>query len=139
MRFSTHPLGFFDLSSSEIMLIMFLVLLFFGGEKLPGFARGLGKALREFKRASSGVEDEIRRAMAEPPPAKPENILPPAALIPEPSAEATPVEITPPTSEIVPPVETVVAPATGSPDHDSSATPSPVVPLDKLGKPHDGL
>ncbi len=66
---STSPiLAFFDLGSGEMMLIMLVILIFFGGDKLPGFARGLGKAIREFKKASSGVEEEIRRAMAEPPP-----------------------------------------------------------------------
>jgi len=41
------------------MLIMFVALLLFGGEKLPEIARGLGKGIRDFKDASEGVKREI--------------------------------------------------------------------------------
>lgn len=40
---------------------MFVVLLLFGGKKLPELARGLGKGIREFKDASDGVKREIHR------------------------------------------------------------------------------
>ena len=54
----------------EMILIFGLSLMLFGGKKLPEVARGLGKAVREFKRAASGVESEIRRAIdMESPPA----------------------------------------------------------------------
>ena len=55
----------------ELMLIMFIILLLFGANKLPELARGLGKSVKEFKKAASGVENEVRvrRAMEEPPPA----------------------------------------------------------------------
>ncbi len=54
----------------EMIVIFALSLMLFGGKKLPEVARGLGKAVREFKRAASGVENEIRRAidMESPPP-----------------------------------------------------------------------
>ena len=51
----------------ELMMIMFIVLLLFGPKKLPELARGLGKSVREFKKATSGLEDEVRKAMEEPP------------------------------------------------------------------------
>ena len=54
------------------MLILFIFLLLFGANKLPELAKGLGKSIREFKKAASGVENEVRRAMEEdptPPPA----------------------------------------------------------------------
>ena len=54
----------------ELMMIMFIVLLLFGADRLPDLARGIGKSMREFKKAASGVEDEVRRAMEEEP-AKP--------------------------------------------------------------------
>jgi sec-independent protein translocase protein TatA len=60
-------LGLFDIGGTEILMIMVVVLIFFGGEKLPDFARGLGKAIREFKKATSGIEEEFKRAMEEPP------------------------------------------------------------------------
>lgn len=50
----------------ELMMIMFIVLLLFGANKMPELAKGLGKSVREFKKAASGVEDEIRRALDEP-------------------------------------------------------------------------
>ena len=53
----------------ELMMIMFVVLLLFGADKLPELAKGMGKAVREFKKATSSVEQEVRRAMEEPPPA----------------------------------------------------------------------
>ncbi|MCC6415311.1 MAG: twin-arginine translocase TatA/TatE family subunit [Opitutaceae bacterium] len=75
----------------ELMMILFVVLLLFGGQKLPEFARGLGKAMREFKKAAGNVEDEIKRAMDEPderPAIKPAPALKPA----EPTKPATPPE-----------------------------------------------
>ena len=54
----------------ELMMIMFIILLLFGADRLPELARGIGKSVREFKKAASGVEEEVRRAMEEEP-AKP--------------------------------------------------------------------
>ncbi len=48
----------FGLGVQEIMLILLIAIFFFGGEKLPEMARGLGKSLREFKRASEETEDD---------------------------------------------------------------------------------
>ena len=42
-----------------MILIVFVALLLFGGEKLPQIARGLGKGIRDFKDASEGVKREI--------------------------------------------------------------------------------
>ena len=50
---------------SEMMLIMVVVLIFFGGDKMPGFARGLGKAIREFKKAANEVEQEFKHIIEE--------------------------------------------------------------------------
>lgn len=41
------------------MLILGVALLLFGGDKLPGLAKGLGKGIRDFKDASEGVKREI--------------------------------------------------------------------------------
>lgn len=60
------PLAFIDgLGGPEMLLVLVIVLLLFGGDKLPEFARGMGKTMRELKKAASGVEDEFRRAMDE--------------------------------------------------------------------------
>jgi sec-independent protein translocase protein TatA len=46
----------FGLGYQELMIILVIVLLLFGAQKLPELARGLGKSVSEFKRAQS--EDE---------------------------------------------------------------------------------
>ncbi|RYE21868.1 MAG: twin-arginine translocase TatA/TatE family subunit [Sphingobacteriaceae bacterium] len=50
---------FLNIGSSEMVLILGVALLLFGGKKLPELARGLGKGIREFKDASDGVKREI--------------------------------------------------------------------------------
>ncbi len=50
---------FLNIGGPEMILIVFVALLLFGGEKLPEIARGLGKGIRDFKDASEGVKREI--------------------------------------------------------------------------------
>ena len=47
----------FGLGAQELLLILLIALFFFGGEKLPDIAKGLGRGLREFKRATEGKLD----------------------------------------------------------------------------------
>lgn len=54
-----------SLGAPEIILIFALVLILFGGKKLPEFARGLGKGLREFKKATKEIKDEIESSTEE--------------------------------------------------------------------------
>jgi sec-independent protein translocase protein TatA len=55
-------LGFLGgLGGGEIFLIVLVVLLIFGGKKIPELARGLGKGIREFKNASSGLDEEEKK------------------------------------------------------------------------------
>lgn len=55
-------LGFLGgLGGGEIFLIILVVLLIFGGKKIPELARGLGKGIREFKNASSGIDEEEKK------------------------------------------------------------------------------
>ena len=59
-------LAFIDgLGGMEMLLVFVIALLLFGGDKLPGFARSIGKTMREFKKAASGVEEEFKRALEE--------------------------------------------------------------------------
>ncbi|MDP3071151.1 MAG: twin-arginine translocase TatA/TatE family subunit [Opitutaceae bacterium] len=61
---ASATLAFIDgLGTPEMVMIFVVILLLFGGQKLPEFARGLGKTLREFKKAASGVEEEFKRAL----------------------------------------------------------------------------
>lgn len=46
------------IGSSEIIFIVFLVLLIFGGKKIPELMRGLGKGVRSFKEGMNEEEDD---------------------------------------------------------------------------------
>ncbi len=50
---------------SEWILIVIVVLLMFGGKKIPELMRGLGKGVREFKDAKDNVKSEIEEGMKE--------------------------------------------------------------------------
>jgi len=58
------------LSGTELVLVLVAILILFGAKRIPEFAKGLGKGINEFKKASREVTDEIERS-AEEPPAKP--------------------------------------------------------------------
>ncbi|GGD82174.1 MAG: Sec-independent protein translocase subunit TatA/TatB [Emticicia sp.] len=55
----------FGLGSTEMILILVVILFFFGAKKLPELARGLGKGIREFKDASREVKENIEKATSE--------------------------------------------------------------------------
>ncbi len=54
---------------TEIILVLVILLLFFGGKKIPELMKGLGKGIREFKSASKGEESsqttEVSKTEAE--------------------------------------------------------------------------
>lgn len=54
-----------NLGWTEILLIAFVVLLLFGGKKIPELMRGLGRGVREFKDAKDNVKKEIEDSMSE--------------------------------------------------------------------------
>jgi len=53
-----------NLGSTEILLIVLVILLLFGPSQIPKMARGFGQAIREFKKAQREISDELER---EPP------------------------------------------------------------------------
>jgi sec-independent protein translocase protein TatA len=71
------PLLAFGLGSTELIIIFLVILLLFGGAKLPSLARGLGQSIREFKKASN--EEDKDEETKEKPAAKKE----PAAAKPD--------------------------------------------------------
>jgi TatA/E family protein of Tat protein translocase len=53
--------AFFNISGGEIFIILLVVFLFFGPDKIPEIARWMGKGLNEVKKATSEIRDEITR------------------------------------------------------------------------------
>jgi sec-independent protein translocase protein TatA len=60
------------LSEWHIFLVLIIVFLLFGGKKLPELARGIGEAMKEFKKASRDIQDDPPRPTPPPAPIKPE-------------------------------------------------------------------
>lgn len=51
------------LGGTEVMLILAVVLIFFGPKKIPELARGLGRGIREFKDATKEIKNEIEEGV----------------------------------------------------------------------------
>ena len=52
---------------TEIIVILIVVLILFGGKKIPELMRGLGKGVKEYKNAVNGVEEEVNNITEEKP------------------------------------------------------------------------
>ncbi len=50
---------FGSIGTPELLMIMLVILLLFGSKRLPELARGIGKSIREFKKAAEDVKREI--------------------------------------------------------------------------------
>jgi len=61
----TQPFLLGMLGTNEIIIILVIVLLLFGGRKIPELMRGLGKGVREFNDAKSNVKREIEEGANE--------------------------------------------------------------------------
>lgn len=68
--------GLFNLGGGEIILILALILILFGARKLPELAKGLGQGIKEFKKATKEVTDEVQSAMDDHPSPAPQKRLP---------------------------------------------------------------
>ncbi len=49
----------FGLGTTELVVILVIVLLLFGSSRLPGLAKGMGESIRNFKKAVSDDKDEV--------------------------------------------------------------------------------
>ena len=66
----------------EILLVLAVILIFFGAKKLPELAKGMGQGIKEFKKATRDVNNELERAIDDQPTQSP----PPSQQITEQSA-----------------------------------------------------
>jgi len=73
----------FGIGFQEMLIILVVVLIFFGPKRLPDLAKSLGKGIAEFKKASEEVRKGIEEAVKEESP-------PEASKTPEPPAAGTP-------------------------------------------------
>jgi len=123
----------FNVGGGEVIVILLIALIVLGPDKLPGAARQVGKYLNEFRRISSGFQDEIRSAMDvtnqtvtdAPPAASPTE---PGAADPE--ADATTPAADGPASAPTPASDVTTEPAAGP-----SATPAAQPAADPTPEP----
>ena len=54
-------LGLFNLGTGEIIIIAIVILLLFGGKKIPELMRGLGKGVKSFKQGMHEMEEDIKK------------------------------------------------------------------------------
>lgn len=67
---------FGGLGTGEIILIALVVLLLFGGRKIPELMKGIGKGVKSFKEGMAGLEDEINKPNKTEPAKEPEKDKP---------------------------------------------------------------
>jgi len=73
MSLSAVPLlAFMGLGPTELIIILVILLLLFGGSKLPSLAKGLGQSIKEFKKAAKEGDEPEKKSDAKPD-AKPGN------------------------------------------------------------------
>ncbi len=60
----------FGMGPWELLLVFLAILLLFGAKRLPDIAQGLGKGIREFRKAMKDTTDEIKGSLDEKPPTK---------------------------------------------------------------------
>jgi sec-independent protein translocase protein TatA len=88
-----------NLGATEILLVLLVVLLLFGGKRLPELARSIGKGLAEFRRATQEVQREITNPLTDLSSEKPSRPDQPASSDGEPTTVHAHPAAQPPTSE----------------------------------------
>ncbi|WP_423937462.1 twin-arginine translocase TatA/TatE family subunit [Candidatus Deferrimicrobium sp.] len=118
----------FGIGFQEMLIILVVVLIFFGPKRLPDLAKSLGKGIAEFKKASDevrkGIEDAVKEESVEGAPTPPEDL---SAYGKAPGSVAAPGE--PATPGPAPSTE-VPAPVSGAPQDNA-----PVEPAQSTGVP----
>jgi sec-independent protein translocase protein TatA len=60
-----HLLLFGSVGASEVLIVALVVLLLFGGKKIPELMKGIGKGVKSFKDGMKGIEDDIKETNKE--------------------------------------------------------------------------
>lgn len=136
----------FGIGFQEMLIILVVVLIFFGPKRLPDLAKSLGKGIAEFKKASEevrkGIEDAVKEESVEEAPKPPEDLsaygkapgsapapsVPAKPVSPPPGMVLTPESGTPPDNAPVEPAPSTGAPATAedaAPGTATGETPAP--------------
>lgn len=89
---------FGSLGFTELILILFIVLIIFGAGKLPQLGEGLGKAIKGFKKSVHEADAIEAEAQAQQAAAQAQGISAPAAQMQAPSVEQQPAVAAPPAS-----------------------------------------
>ncbi|MEY4813131.1 MAG: hypothetical protein RLZZ162_204 [Verrucomicrobiota bacterium] len=61
---SLTTIGIMGLGPTELIVILVILLVLFGGSKLPQLAKGLGQSIKEFKKSSKEDDQEVKTAAA---------------------------------------------------------------------------
>ena len=67
---------FENVGGGELLVVLFVILIFFGPKKMPELGKNLGKGIREFKNAMRDIQEGVEKSMKDgtpPPPPPPEN------------------------------------------------------------------
>lgn len=136
----------FGIGFQEMLIILVVVLIFFGPKRLPDLAKSLGKGIAEFKKASEevrkGIDDAVKEESAEEVPKPPEDLSgygkapgsgpapgeTPTSISPPPGMVLTPQGGAPPDKAPVEPAPSADAPATANgpaPETASGDAPAP--------------
>lgn len=113
-----------SVGAPELLVILLVALIVLGPDRLPKVARQMGRAMSEFKRVTSGFEDEMRKAM---------NDVTDGSGASGPGSPATPAEPGTATSRGAAAGDSVPPPA----DRPPVPSARPVVPPDELPPPPD--
>lgn len=54
--------AFFNLGTGEIIILVFVILLLFGGKKIPELMKGIGKGVKSFRQGMNEINEEIKQS-----------------------------------------------------------------------------
>ena len=113
----------FGIGFQEMLIILVVVLIFFGPKRLPDLAKSLGKGIAEFKKASEevrkGIEDAVKEESTDEAPKPPEDL---SAFGKAPGSAPAPGE---PAPVVSPPPGMLITPASGAPPDNAPVEPAP--------------